>query len=79
VRGARLSFHPENYHAHVLAALQERATLTESKVFGTGTILESAPAWALLDLTAGKDPRPAQSEPIADSRFQCLAIQPEWR
>jgi hypothetical protein len=79
VRGARFSQHPENYQAHVLAVLAKRGHIVESKVYGPGTILDSAPGWSVVDLTAGPDPNPPRPSPITDPRLPCLVITPYLR
>ncbi|HEX6685660.1 MAG TPA: hypothetical protein VF062_22990 [Candidatus Limnocylindrales bacterium] len=78
VRGARLSYHPANYHAHVLAELTKRGTIVESKVYGEGDVFGSAPGWAIIDLTRGADPNPPKPEPNADPAYNCATVTPDW-
>jgi hypothetical protein len=78
VRGQRLSKHPENYHAHILAALAKRGRLVASQTYGPGTILNSPPGWTVVDLTAGPDPNPPHPSPITDRGAVCPVITPDY-
>ena len=79
VRGARLSYHPANFHAHVLAELTKRGTIVESKVYGEGDVFGSEPGWAIIDLTKAADPNPPKPEPNTNPVYNCAAVTPDWR
>lgn len=79
IRGARLSYHPDNYHAHVLAELAKRGRLVESQLYAPQTqAAYSSSAWTLIDLTGGPDPNPPTPEPNSDPVYNCAVVLPDW-
>lgn len=70
LRGAKFSEEPEDVQARVLAGLVKYGTITDSRVYGPGTIFQSSPGWAVIDLTLGPDPSPPAYGPT-EPRFEC--------
>jgi hypothetical protein len=70
MRGAKFTEEPDDVQARILAELAKYGTITESRVYGSGTAFGPSPGWAVIDLTRGPDPNPPSYGP-AEPRFEC--------
>jgi hypothetical protein len=78
LKGAHLTFHPDDYQQRVAAVLQASGTFIGARDFVgyssyPATVTSEETGWELFDLDAGPDPHPQR--PSSSTAFACLDIE----
>ncbi|GAA1692434.1 hypothetical protein GCM10009765_47210 [Fodinicola feengrottensis] len=74
VHGARLSTHPDDFNARVVAMLGQHGHVVQSKQINSASAALASPGWTLIDVKAGPDPHPATFPALPD--YACMTMLP---